>query len=218
MHAHTHRHSSAKSCKRAALLQFSYDHVGDPDGVGRQRDLLDPVELFRVPDQELICPHLKAAAGKKINKNKKTQVEMLTLASGVPLSRVKTSHSGSKTRFSGSHLAVPDAGGDALSLSSLDTQTRTRLEAELLRAREQVGDGRVTTSRTDSGMRSTKTLVTLVQSWTGRTPQSYPLRRARVSWFSADLLGFSGAHSHTRAEKHASIKRISVILEFSRMC
>lgn len=109
-----------QSCKHAALLQFSYDHVGSPDGVRRQRDLVESVEVFRVPDQELVCPHLKAAAGGDAK-----------ASSWVPRSPAVKPNSGSF-----SHLSGPDAGGDALSLSSLETQTRTWLEAELLRPQE----------------------------------------------------------------------------------
>lgn len=52
-----------------------------------------------------------------------------------------------------------------------------------------------TTSRTDCSMRSMYITVGLVQLWTGRTPQSYFLRRVLVSWFRADLFCFSGTHS-----------------------
>lgn len=62
-----------------------------------------------------------------------------------------------------------------------------------------------TTSRTDCSMRSMETMVVLVQLWTGRTPQSYFLRRVLVSWFRADLFGFSGTHSDRWAKRQHSV-------------
>jgi len=38
-------------------------------------------------------------------------------------------------------------------------------------------------------------VVGLVQFWTGRTPKSYLRSSNLVSWFRADLFGFSGTNS-----------------------